>query len=171
MSTPSSSPRRRRLVRKSLLALGAAALGWLGAYTGGVMQLSTPVDLVLSAYPISGELLEATHRAEPQSLVILLHGLARGSHSMARLERALLAQGYEVWNEGYDSRTESAAEAAARIGASVVKRLRNLDLWPRYVHAVGHSMGGLVLRRIEADQPMLRFASVVCLGSPQRAAR
>jgi triacylglycerol lipase len=168
MSPTSLRPRRRHL-RRVLVGLGLALGAWLGAYLTGAMYLSTPVDLVLSARPVSAELLASAPSPEPDELVVLIHGLARGPRSMARLERALLARGYEVWNEGYDSRTESAAEAAARLGAHLVQRLRK-GVWPRRVHAVAHSLGGLVLRRIEADQPALRFTRAICLGSPQRGA-
>lgn len=168
MSPSPLRPRRRRL-RRVLVGLGLALGAWLGAYLTGAMYLSTPVDLLLSARPVSAELLAAAPRPEPGELVVLIHGLARGPRSMARLERALLANGYEVWNEGYDSRTESAAEASARLGARLVERLRT-GVRPRRLHAVAHSLGGLVLRRIAADQPALHFDRVVCLGSPQRGA-
>ncbi|MBL8899926.1 MAG: hypothetical protein JNM84_20005 [Planctomycetes bacterium] len=169
-SSPVPSPRRRRLVRLTLLALGAIAVAWLGAYAIGAMNLSTPVDLVLTAPPIADELVAAAPAPGADEVVVLLHGLARGPRSMARIERALLARGYEVWNEGYDSRAESAAEAAARIGARIRERVDARTPPPRKLHAVAHSLGGLVLRRIDADASTWRFARAVCLGSPQRGA-
>jgi pimeloyl-ACP methyl ester carboxylesterase len=168
--TSSATPRRRRPGRKALLALGAIGFAWLGAYAVGAMHLSTPVDLVLSSWPVTDELVAAAPAPGPDEVVVLLHGLARGPRSMARLERALAARGYEVWNEGYDSRAESGAEAAARIGARLAERVAARTPPPRKLHAVAHSLGGLVLRRIDADAKTWRFARAVCLGSPQRGA-
>jgi triacylglycerol lipase len=164
-----SSRRRRRIGIACALALGAAA-SWLGAYGSGAMHLATPVDLLLTWRSVDSALVEAAPEPAPGEVVLLIHGLSRGPRSMARIERALRARGYEVWNEGYDSRREGAAEAARRLAERVSARWNASVPAPRRLHAVAHSLGGLLLRRIDADATGWRIDRAVCLGSPQRGA-
>src|SRR5579859_2202956 len=50
--------------------------------------------------------------AQSTENVILLHGLCRTSHSMARMRRALTAAGYRVWNVDYPSRSAPVEQLA-----------------------------------------------------------
>lgn len=105
----------------------------------------------------------AVARAEPEA-VILLHGLARSSSSMERLEAALEFEGYSVVNVDYASRTAPIAvlaRDALQRGLSDPRVARA----PR-IHLVTHSLGGLLVRRYLKDQPLPRLGRVVMLGPP-----
>ena len=51
-------------------------------------------------------------RRTRRRIVVLLHGLGRGPGSMRKIEHALDAAGYLVWNEGYPSRSASVEDLA-----------------------------------------------------------
>lgn len=94
--------------------------------------------------------------------VVLLHGIARSSASLKRLERALRAAGFATLNIDYASRSKPIAALADDIH-SVITRFaeRNAPL-----HFVAHSMGGLVTRAYIAKYRPARLAGVVMLGTP-----
>lgn len=94
--------------------------------------------------------------------VVLLHGIARSSASLTRLERALRAAGFATLNIDYASRSKPIAALADDIH-SVITRFaeRNAPL-----HFVAHSMGGLVTRAYIAKYRPARLAGVVMLGTP-----
>lgn len=101
-------------------------------------------------------------------LVVLQHGMWRTSQSMARLERTLRQNGYEVLNPGYASTEDTIEAHAARLAEALERRLADAP-----VHAiafVGHSMGGLVieqyLRRPDAREPW----ACVYIATPHRGA-
>ena len=76
------------------------------------------------------------------SQVLLLHGIARSPAALARLERALQAQGASTLNLGLPTRRlplEALARETHRALAGFV-----VDGAP--LHIVTHSMGGLVVR-------------------------
>ena len=58
----------------------------------------------------------AMHAAEK---VILLHGLCRSPRSMAKMERALAAEGFAVANLSYPSRQEPIDAQAERVRAAI----------------------------------------------------
>lgn len=80
--------------------------------------------------------------------VVLLHGLGRSRAAMFVLENRLAVQGYEVHNLEYDSMQLSPREIIAQVAAEVVACCTS-GAGP--VHFVGHSLGGLVIRGILAD--------------------
>jgi len=74
--------------------------------------------------------------------VVLLHGLARTSRSMADLEKALSNEGYPVLNIDYPSRKFQIPELARIVRAEIASKTADAEK----VHFVTHSMGGIILR-------------------------
>lgn len=131
------------------------------------VPISWPFDLVINTgFAPSCDELRLPDDGR-RRVVVLQHGIWRTSASLARLERTLRAHGYEVWNEGYPSLTETIEQAAERLAAVVARiRARPVD----ELSFVGHSMGGLViqeyLRRPDAPAPF----RCVYLATPHRGA-
>jgi pimeloyl-ACP methyl ester carboxylesterase len=94
--------------------------------------------------------------------VVLLHGIARTSASLTKLERALRASGFKTLNIDYPSRKKPIAALAGDIHEAVDGfAQRDAPL-----HFVAHSMGGLVARAYIAKYRPDRLAGVVMLGTP-----
>jgi len=96
--------------------------------------------------------------------VILLHGLARTSDSMRRLEQVLGEHHYVVANIDYPSREkkiEELAESAVRQG---VDRCREKSAAP--VNIVTHSLGGILVRQYLKVHELPGLRRVVMLGPP-----
>ncbi len=94
--------------------------------------------------------------------VVLLHGIARTSASLTKLELALRASGFTTLNLDYASRKKPIAALADDIHAEV-SRFAKRDA---PLHFVAHSMGGLVVRAYIAKYRPARLAAVVMLGTP-----
>lgn len=94
--------------------------------------------------------------------VILIHGLGRTRVSMLPLARRLRAEGFTVGMVGYPSLRLSIDAAVTRIARDVERLAKG---WPT-IHLVGHSLGGLLARRMAEARPDLPIGRVVQLGSP-----
>lgn len=104
---------------------------------------------------------ESVTAASTDKTVILLHGLGRTSRAMACLVAPLEQAGFTVHNIGYPSRSKAIPELADGVAAE----LAALGLTKSPVHAVTHSMGGIVLRQLVASD-QIKVAHAVMFSPP-----
>jgi pimeloyl-ACP methyl ester carboxylesterase len=97
-------------------------------------------------------------------LVVLLHGLARGHGSMARLGKALRAAGFDTVSRTYPSRRHSLSYLAGEIAEWIAEHAGD-----RPVCAVTHSMGGVIVRHLH--DPRIRWERIAMLAPPNRGSQ
>lgn len=97
-------------------------------------------------------------------LVVLLHGLARGQGSMARLGKVLRANGFDTAARTYPSRRHSISYLATEIADWIVEQAG-----ARPVCAVTHSMGGVIVRHLHDAR--IRWERIVMLAPPNRGSQ
>lgn len=96
--------------------------------------------------------------------VVLLHGLARVSNSMAELAEKLDRAGYQAVNITYPSRKypiDVLANDAVVRGIDSCKDAR-------LVHFVTHSLGGILVRYYLESNPLENVGRVVMMGPPNQ---
>lgn len=97
-------------------------------------------------------------------LVVLLHGLARGQGSMAKLGARLRAHGFETWSHTYPSRKHSLTYLASALSDLLVAHAGE-----RPLHAVTHSMGGVIVRHLHDER--LHWQRIVMLAPPNQGSQ
>jgi len=98
--------------------------------------------------------------------VILLHGLARTSSSMNKMEASLLKAGFVVANMDYQSRKQT---VQALSGPTIEKGLSTCkQQGANTIHVVTHSMGGILFRHYVSENGADIFARTVMLAPPNK---
>jgi len=115
---------------------------------------------------LSGLVFPGSAPGAKDEFAILLHGLARTSHSMSEMAGRLAAEGYRVINLDYPSRTETIEALAESVLAEAIMDCRNAGA--KKIHFVTHSMGGIIVWYYLKHHEMKDLGKVVMLSPPNK---
>jgi len=110
------------------------------------------------------ELITRPPKADPDDVVVVIHGFAGSRLWMLPLCWRLRSRGYRVVNWGYPSLRGNVATHAARLHDYLSESLFR----ERCVHLVAHSMGAIVVRAALSMGPAANLGRVVLLSPPNR---
>lgn len=117
------------------------------------------IHCLLLVFLLPGQLLAR----DDKEIVVLLHGIAKSSKHMSKLEGFLLENQYQVINVDYPSTDFELDYLADFIYLKVNDAVAKYDK----VHFVGYSMGGLLTRVILEKYRFDNLGKVVQLAAPK----
>ncbi len=158
--------RRRRWIWR---ALALIALAW-GAFIACGMNPSVPSDVLINLWPVPAVDEALLAPAQGRSVVVLQHGMWRSAYALGRIERALRAHDYEVLNVSYPSTSARIEEHAAALDVAIRDYLEATGGPAPAISFVGHSMGGLVVRRYLVRPGAVQARACVFIATPHRGA-
>lgn len=95
--------------------------------------------------------------------VILLHGLARTSKSMNKMEKFLDKNGYNVININYPSKKKTIQEISVILDKNIKEKCTDKT---KKINFVTHSMGGIIVRYYLKNNKLENLNRVVMLSPP-----
>lgn len=102
--------------------------------------------------------------AAARPTVVLLHGLARRSSSLAGMRRFLERAGFPTWTITYASRRRAIEDAAREVTDKILESIPDRPLC-----AVTHSLGGILIRHMH--DPRLAWRHIVMLAPPNQGSQ
>lgn len=131
-----------------------------------VMNATTKIlTLIIGIFVGPLSFAQSREKIQTPKCAILLHGLARTSGSMGKIEKALTKQGYTVWNKSYPSRDHRIQELSSVVGQGLsFCKQQNAQ----HIYFATHSLGGILVRHYFQNKHDSRVKAIVMIAPPNQ---